>query len=223
MSQIAENIKKIDDELPQGVRLVAVSKFHPIEKLKEAYEAGQRIFGENHVQELVAKAPQMPDDVEWHFIGHLQSNKVKALIPYVKLIHSIDSLKLLQCVNKEAAKAGRTVDVLLQLHVAKEETKFGLSCEDCVELAKSGAIESMKNVRVCGVMGMATNTDDDGEVRKEFSEIRQVFDKLKTEHFASAEYFSEVSMGMSGDYHIAIEEGSTMVRIGTSVFGPREY
>lgn len=222
-TDIKGNIKKISDELPVGVKLVAVSKFHPVEALKEAYAAGQRIFGESRAQEIQVKHAEMPADVEWHFIGHLQTNKVRALVPYVSLIHSVDSAKLLNCINDEAGKIGRVVDVLLQLHVAKEVTKFGMTPDECVELVESGAVAELKNVRVRGVMGMATNTDDEDEVRKEFRAIKATFDELKDRCFAGCDYFSEISMGMSDDYHIAIEEGSTLVRIGTSIFGLREY
>lgn len=220
---IAEHIKSIRNELPGNVKLVAVSKFHPIEALMNAYEAGQRIFGESRAQEIQPKHMQMPADVEWHFIGHLQTNKVKQIIPYVSLIHSVDSEKLLEYVNKEAQKAGVIANVLLQLHVAKETTKFGLTDKECFSMIENGLLDSLANVRVCGVMGMATNTDDTAEIRKEFHTIRSVFDTLKTSCFSDKEYFKEVSMGMSEDYHIAIDEGSTMVRIGTSIFGAREY
>ncbi|MGN1246648.1 MAG: YggS family pyridoxal phosphate-dependent enzyme [Muribaculaceae bacterium] len=220
---IGKQILKYGSELPDGVKLVAVSKFHPVDALRAAYDAGQRIFGESRVQEIQQKHREMPEDVEWHFIGHLQTNKVRALVPYVSLIHSIDSLRLLECVDSEARRIGRTVDVLLQLHVAQEETKFGLTPEECVELAESGAMARMANVRVCGVMGMATNTDDEAEIRKEFGSIRDTFATLKSRFFADAAYFKEISMGMSDDYKIAIEEGATLVRIGTSIFGAREY
>lgn len=220
-NNIAENIQKICGELPEGVKLVAVSKFHPVEALQEAYNAGQRIFGESRAQEIQMKHGLMPTDVQWHFIGHLQTNKVRALVPYVSLIHSVDSVKLLKCIDDEARRIDRTVDVLLQLHVAKETTKFGLTPEECVEIAESGQIAEMKNVKVCGVMGMATNTDDMDEVRREFKTIRNTFDTMKTRFFADADYFCEVSMGMSDDYEIAIEEGTTLVRIGTSIFGQR--
>ena len=220
---IAEHIKSIRNELPGNVKLVAVSKFHPIEALMNAYEAGQRIFGESRAQEIQPKHTQMPADVEWHFIGHLQTNKVRQIIPYVSLIHSIDSQKLLECVNKEAQKAGVVANVLLQLHVAQETTKFGLTAEECVAMVESGLLDNLANIRICGVMGMATNTDDTAEIRKEFRAIRSVFDSLKASCFNDKGYFKEVSMGMSEDYRIAIDEGSTMVRIGTSIFGAREY
>lgn len=223
MTEIGKKIREYCDELPQGVRLVAVSKFHPVEALREAYDAGQRIFGESRVQEIQVKHREMPEDVQWHFIGHLQTNKVRQLVPYVTLIHSVDSLRLLECVDGEARRIGRTVDVLLQLHVARETTKFGLTPEECVALAESGAIERLANVRVCGVMGMATNTDDERAIRAEFRQIRHTFDELRRGCFAGAPWFAEVSMGMSDDYRIAIEEGSTLVRIGTSIFGERSY
>ena len=223
MSVISDQIKIITETLPDGVELVAVSKFHPVEALKVAYDAGQRIFGECRVQEISQKRLLMPDDVQWHFIGHLQTNKVRQLVPYVSLIHSVDSIKLLESINAESARIGRVVDVLLQLHVAQEETKFGFTCEDCVDLVDKGVLDRLPNVRVCGVMGMATNTDDMGKVREEFKSIKNVFDTLKQRYFADKPYFKEISMGMSDDYHIAMEEGSTLVRIGTTIFGSRGY
>lgn len=221
--EIKNNILKFRQELSQSVTLVAVSKFHPIEALKAAYDAGQRDFGENRAQEIAQKHIQMPNDVRWHFIGHLQTNKVKAIVPYVTIIHSVDSLKLLELINKEAIKVNRVIDVLLQLYVAKEETKFGFSCQDCIDMVNSGILDELHNVRVCGVMGMATNTTDENEIKKEFKEIRSVYDTLKNNHFQQVPYFNIVSMGMSDDYNLAIDEGSTMVRIGTSIFGLREY
>lgn len=223
MSGIAGKIKSITESLPDEVRLVAVSKFHHVEALREAYDAGQRIFGESRVQELAQKYVLMPDDVEWHFIGHLQTNKVRKLVPYVSLIHSVDSSYLLECIDTEAVRVGRIVNVLLQLHVAQEESKFGFSEEDCIALVDSGLLERLKNVRVCGVMGMATNTDDMATVRVEFKKIKTVYEELKTGYFKDKPYFKEVSMGMSDDYTIAIDEGSTMIRIGTTIFGSREY
>lgn len=223
MHGIPGKIKSINASLPEWVKLVAVSKFHPVESLHAAYDAGQRIFGESRVQELAQKNSVMPNDVQWHFIGHLQTNKVRQLVPYVSLIHSIDSLRLLECVNTEAAKIDRVVDVLLQLHVAKEETKFGFTCEECLALVASGKVDELKNVRICGVMGMATNTDDMDEVRAEFKAIKGVFDELKNNYFKDKDYYKEISMGMSDDYHVAIEEGSTLVRIGTTIFGNRNY
>ena len=223
MSVISDQIKIITETLPDGVELVAVSKFHPVEALKEAYDAGQRIFGESRVQEISQKRLLMPDDVQWHFIGHLQTNKVRQLVPYVSLIHSVDSIKLLESINAESARIGKVVDVLLQLHVAQEETKFGFTCEDCVDMVDKGVLDRLPNVRVCGVMGMATNTDDMGKVREEFKSIKNVFDTLKQRYFADKPYFKEISMGMSDDFHIAMEEGSTLVRIGTTIFGSRGY
>ncbi len=220
---VASEIERFTDELPANVRLVAVSKFHPVEKLMEAYSAGQRIFGESRVQELVQKAQEMPADVQWHFIGHLQTNKVRALLPHVSLIHSVDSERLLDCIDKEAERIGRTVDVLLQIHVAQEEAKFGFTLQEITQLANSGKLTAMSHVRVVGVMAMATNTDDDAEIRREFAEAHHVFYTLKDGCFFGDEHFCELSMGMSDDYRLAIAEGSTMVRIGTTIFGAREY
>ena len=220
---VASEIVRFTDELPANVRLVAVSKFHPVEKLMEAYRAGQRIFGESRVQELVQKAQAMPADVQWHFIGHLQTNKVRALLPHVSLIHSVDSERLLDCIDKEAERIGRTVDVLLQIHVAREEAKFGFTLDEITQLANSGKLTAMSHVRVVGVMAMATNTDNDAEIRSEFAEAHHVFYKLKDGCFFGDEHFCELSMGMSDDYRLAIAEGSTMVRIGTTIFGAREY
>ena len=220
---VASEIERFTDELPANVRLVAVSKFHPVEKLMEAYSAGQRIFGESRAQELVQKAQEMPADVQWHFIGHLQTNKVRALLPHVSLIHSVDSERLLDCIDKEAERIGRTVDVLLQIHVAQEEAKFGFTLQEITQLANSGKLTAMSHVRVVGVMAMATNTDDDAEIRREFAEAHHVFYTLREGCFFGDEHFCELSMGMSDDYRLAIAEGSTMVRIGTTIFGAREY
>lgn len=220
---IADEIKNITSQLPSGVKLVAVSKFHPVERLMQAYDAGQRRFGESRVQELVKKVQEMPSDVEWHFIGHLQTNKVRQLVPLVHLIHSVDSMKLLQCIDKEAARIGRVVNVLLQLHVAQETEKFGFAVDELENLASGGAFSDLHNVRICGVMAMATNTDDETEIRKEFAEANGAFTCLKRGCFKDKEAFAELSMGMSDDYHLAIEQGSTMVRIGTTIFGKREY
>ena len=220
---IADNITRLHSELPAGVKLVAVSKFHPVERLMEAYEAGQRIFGENRAQELVAKAPQMPDDVQWHFIGKLQTNKVRMIMPHVSMIQSIDSLKLLALVDKEAARIDRIVDVLLQLHVAQEETKSGFTVDELLEVATAGQLQGFEHVRLRGVMGMASLTDDQEQVRREFARIKSTFETLRSGVLASCECFTEVSMGMSDDWPQAVEEGSTMVRIGTDIFGPREY
>ena len=220
---IAENIKQVLSELPEGVRLVAVSKFHPNEAIEEAYNAGQRVFGESKVQEMTAKYESLPKDIEWHFIGHLQTNKIKYIVPYVALIHGVDSYKLLTEINKQAAKAGRMVNCLLQLHIAQEETKFGFSFDECREMLTGDEWKELKNIRICGLMGMATNTDNTSQIQDEFHKIHKLFTELKSSVFKGDEYFCELSMGMSHDYPIAIREGSTMIRIGTSIFGEREY
>ncbi len=224
MTDIKDNLLAVKGSLPKGVNLVAVSKFHPKEVLKEAYDAGQRIFGESRAQELVEKAVALPTDIQWHFIGHLQTNKIRMILPYVSLIHSVDSFKLLKAINDDAKKLDKVIAVLLQLHVAKEETKFGLTEEECLELVDAYINTSQfGNVRVRGVMGMATNTDDETQIREDFRTIRNIFSKLKSGPLSSHHEFSEISMGMSGDYPIAIEEGATMVRIGSKIFGQRQY
>ncbi|MBP9153064.1 MAG: YggS family pyridoxal phosphate-dependent enzyme [Flavobacteriales bacterium] len=221
MRTIAENIREIKSEIPNHVTLVAVSKTKPNEVLMEAYEAGQRIFGENRVQELVPKSETLPKDIEWHMIGHLQRNKIKYIAPFVSLIHSVDDVKLLGEIDKQAAKNDRTIRVLLQFHIAQEETKFGLSLEEAEVYLGSSEFAEMKNVEIAGVMGMATFTDDENQVRNEFRTLKSIFDKLKTAFFPTQASFKEISMGMSGDYKIAMEEGSTMVRVGSSIFGVR--
>lgn len=221
MSTIGNRINDIKASLPKGVTLVAVSKFHPVEALQEAYDCGQRAFGESRANELVAKASALPHDVEWHFIGHLQTNKVRSIIPHVSLIHSIDSEKLLRLVDSEAGRIGRTVDVLLQVHVAREETKFGFTPQELDDLAASGLIPSLGNIRVRGVMGMASNVDDEARIRQDFRDISRAFDNLRKT--TGIETLDTISMGMSHDYMTAIEEGSNMVRIGTTIFGEREY
>ena len=220
---IAQNIERITAQLPQGVKLVAVSKFHPIERLQEAYAAGQRIFGENRAQELAAKAPQMPSDVEWHFIGHLQKNKVRMIMPWASTIQSIDSTELLQLVNKEAARIDRHVNVLLQLHVAKEQTKSGFTVEEVLKAASEGAFSNLSNVTITGMMAMATFTSDMEQVASEFEQVHDTFVKLRDNYFAGDERFKEISMGMSDDWPIAVQHGATLVRIGTDIFGQREY
>lgn len=220
---IAENLKQILNELPDGVRLVAVSKFHPNEAIEEAYRAGQRVFGESKVQEMAAKHDSLPADIEWHFIGHLQTNKVKYIVPYVSLIHGIDSLRLLEEVDKQAAKIERTVNCLLQLHIACEETKFGFSMDECRELLNSGTWKKLNHVRICGLMGMASNTDDVEQVRREFNTLGKFFQEAKSTWFAEDESFKELSMGMSHDYHEAIASGSTLIRVGSKIFGERNY
>lgn len=220
---VTENLQKLNRIIPQGVTLVAVSKFHPLEALAEAYEAGQRVFGESRALELDAKAAQLPEDIEWHFIGHLQTNKVKKVVARAAMIHSVDSDRLLQAIDAEAVKAGRRTGVLLQLHVAREETKFGFTPAELLDFVTPRLVESLEGVEIRGVMGMASNVDDDERIRADFREIRAVFDRLKTTVFASSPRFDTVSMGMSHDWPIAVEEGSTMVRVGTSIFGEREY
>ena len=220
---VKENLETVRKTIPSGVLLVAVSKTKPVEDIQEAYDAGQRVFGENHALEMRDKHEVLPKDIDWHFIGHLQTNKIKYIIQYVKLIHSIDTFNLLQAVNKEAVKHNVVVDCLLQFHIAEEETKFGLDIDEANEMLQSEEYKSMKNVRICGVMGMATNTDDMAQVRKEFKHLKEIFSTLKSKYFADCEWFKEISMGMSHDYPIAIEEGSTMVRVGSKIFGERVY
>lgn len=220
---IGERIKEIQNELPAGVRLVAVSKFHPNEAIEEAYRAGQRIFGESKVQEMTAKYESLPKDIEWHFIGHLQTNKVKYIVPYVALIHGIDSFKLLAEVDKQAAKAGRTVNCLLQLHIAREETKFGFSFDECRQMLADGEWRQLEHIRLCGLMGMATNTENVEQIREEFRSLSNFFQEVKAAWFADDEAFCELSMGMSHDYHEAIVAGSTLVRVGSKIFGERIY
>lgn len=220
---IKENLELLRKSLPDHVKLIAVSKTQPAEVIREAYDAGQRVFGENKAQELQQKQPLLPKDIEWHFIGHLQRNKVKYIAPFVSLIHSVDSLKLLREINKEALKNNRTIDCLLQFHIATEETKFGLDLEEAIGLLSSEEYRQFNNVRICGVMGMATFTDDRELIRTEFTRLREFYDTLKSRFFKEDDSFREISAGMSGDYQIAIECGSTMVRIGTGIFGERNY
>lgn len=223
MTSIARNIEEIRKTIPEGVRLVAVSKFHPAEAIMEAYGAGQRIFGESRAQELVAKHKVLPADIEWHFIGPLQTNKVKDIVPFVSLIHSVDSSRLLLEIEKQAARVDRVIDVLLELRVAREETKHGLDEADSEALLTGGLLDGLTHVRLKGVMGMATNTDDMDEVRLEFRQIRERFERMRALLGERAAGFTEISMGMSHDYPLAIDEGSTMIRVGTSIFGEREY
>ena len=220
---IAENITQIKAQLPEGVSLVAVSKYHPVEQLQEAYAAGQRIFGESHAQELVAKAPLMPDDVQWHFIGHLQRNKVRLIMPIVSLIHSVDSIRLLSTIDKEAARIGRSVDVLLQLHVAQEEAKSGFAVEELMQLAENGEFQPFKHVRYRGLMAMATFTTDTALIASEFARVASTYTTLLEKQIFPGADFNQLSMGMSDDWHIAVEHGATLVRIGTQIFGPRQY
>ena len=220
---ISQNIVQLKASLPANVTLVAVSKFHPAEALMEAYNAGQRVFGESRAQELTAKQKVLPGDIEWHFIGPLQSNKVKDIAPFIHTIHSIDSLKLLQEVNKQAAKNNRIIRVLLEIHVAQEETKHGLSPDECRELLQNEQLAELGNIQICGSMGMATYTDDIALIEQEFHILHELFSELKAIYFIGNDNFAVLSMGMSHDYPVAIRQGSTMIRVGTSIFGEREY
>lgn len=221
---IQTTIKEIRNQLPDQVRLVAVSKFHPIQAIEEAYAAGQRIFGESKVQEMDEKHAALPSDIEWHFIGHLQTNKVKYIVPYVSMIHAVDSYKLLAEINKQAAKCGRTIPCLLEIHIAQEDSKFGFTFQECRDMLKVGEWQSLTHVDICGVMGMATNTDNEAQVYHEFETIYHFFEELKSTYFkAASSSFKEVSMGMSHDYPLAIRAGSTLVRIGSKIFGERNY
>jgi pyridoxal phosphate enzyme (YggS family) len=220
---IKNNLEQILRTIPKGCTLIAVSKTHPPETVLQAYEAGQRIFGENKVQELAAKYEALPKDIEWHLIGHLQSNKVKYIAPFVQLIHSIDSVKLLQEVDKQGSKNGRIIPCLLQVHIAQEETKFGFSAEEIETLVKSPELADLKSIQLVGLMGMASFTENQQQVRKEFKLLKDLFEKLKRQTLPANVRMTELSMGMSGDYHIAIEEGSTMVRVGSAIFGNRNY
>jgi pyridoxal phosphate enzyme (YggS family) len=217
---IQDNLLKIKSQLPENVTLVAVSKTKPVEDLMEAYHAGQRIFGENKIQEMTEKWQQMPKDVEWHMIGHVQSNKVKYMVPYVKLIHGVDSLKLLKEVNRQAIRWRKSINCLLQIHIAEEETKFGLDEKELEELLNSDEFKEMKNINVIGLMGMATFTDNEEQIKKEFQYLKTIFDKVSKLNTTNCQ-LNTLSMGMSGDYQLAIEYGSTMVRIGSSIFGNR--
>lgn len=218
---IGKRIASIRKEINDSVTLVAVSKTKPAEAILEAYTAGQREFGENKVQELVGKYELLPKDIHWHLIGHLQSNKVKYIAPFIHLIHSVDSIKLLAEINKQAFKCNRVIDCLLQFHVATEETKFGLNETEATELLNSEEFKSMKNIRIVGIMGMASFTDNVDLIHKEFQSLKSTFEDFKKSHFKEEDSFKEISMGMSGDYQIAIEEGSTMIRVGSTIFGSR--
>lgn len=218
---VQANLKKVLNDIPQQVSLVAVSKTKPVEMIRKVYDAGQRDFGENKAQDMAAKYPQLPNDIRWHFIGHLQTNKVKYIAPFVYLIHAVDSLKVLKEINKQAAKNDRVIDCLLEFHIAREESKFGLKMDEAEAILQSDAFKQMQNIRLCGVMGMATYTDDKQQVADEFHQLTLYFKELKQKYFSSAGYFKEISMGMSGDYPIAIREGATLVRIGSKIFGER--
>lgn len=220
---VKDNLKKVLDSLPEGVRLVAVSKYHPAEYIMEAYEQGHRIFGESHEQEIRQKVDVLPKDIEWHFIGHLQTNKVKYIAPYISMIDAVDSLKLLREINKQALKNNRVINVLLELHIAEEETKYGFSLDDCRQMLAEGEWRELKNVRICGLMMMASYVEDTEVIRREMLLASDFFDEVKAKYFADDDTFCERSWGMSHDYPIALECHSTMVRIGTTIFGPRVY
>ena len=220
---VKTNLHEVLDRLPQGVRLVAISKYHPNEYIEAAYEEGQRVFGESHEQELRLKHQSLPQDIEWHFIGHLQTNKVKYIAPYVTMIEAVDSLKLLREINKQAEKCGRRIKVLLELHIAEEATKYGLTLDACRELLAAGEWRTMQHVQICGLMMMASFVDNQEQIRQEMQTARDFFDEVKSQYFATDDSFCERSWGMSDDYPIALETGSTMIRVGTKIFGPRVY
>ena len=218
---IQQKLINVKNEIPQGIRLVAVSKYHPTEAILKAYNSGQRIFGENKAQEMKAKHEVLPKDIQWHFIGHLQSNKIKYIISYVSMIEAVDTFKLLSEINQYAEKEERIVPCLLEIHLAKEETKFGFSFQECRDLLKEGYWKELKNVTISGIMGMASNIDDESQILREFTSLKKFFDELKRIFFSDNPNFKEISMGMSDDYKLAIQAGSTLVRIGTKIFGER--
>ena len=220
---VAGKLREVKSNIPEGVTLVAVSKFHPNEYIEAAYAEGQRVFGESHEQELSKKYDTLPKDIQWHFIGHLQTNKVKYIAPYISMVDAVDSLKLLKEINKQAAKHDRVIDVLLELHIAQEATKYGLTIDACRQLLDDGEWRNLNNVRICGLMMMASNTDDENQIRSEFIQAADFFDEVKAKYFADSAAFCQRSWGMSHDYKIAVECRSTMVRIGTTIFGPRVY
>ena len=220
---IQANLKEVLDQLPEGVRLVAVAKFHPNEAIEEAYKVGQRIFGESREQELSTKHETLPKDIEWHFIGHLQTNKVKYIAPYIAMIHAVDSYKLLTEIDKQAAKYNRVIPCLLEIHIAQEESKYGFTFDTCRQMLEEGGWKQLKHVCIAGVMGMGTNTDDEKEVEKEFRSLADFFRSLKQDYFSQTDSFKEISMGMSHDYQIAIKCGTTLVRVGSKIFGERIY
>ena len=220
---VKDRLQHLCGSVPEGVDLVAVSKFHPVDALREAYDAGQRIFGESRANELCDKSKVMPDDVQWHFIGHLQTNKVRQILPHVSLIHSVDSERLLRLIDSEASRLGRKVSVLLQLHVAREETKYGFTPEELLSLITPELLAALTSVDIAGVMGMASNVDDDERIRADFRSIRAAFDTLKADVMSDRPSFRIVSMGMSHDWRMAVEEGANMIRVGTTIFGEREY
>ena len=223
MYPVKENLRKIKASLPQGVSLVAISKFHPASYIMEAYDEGQRLFGESHEQELAQKVKELPADIEWHFIGHLQTNKVKYIAPYISMIEAVDSLRLLREIEKQGARCDRVIRVLLELHIAEEATKYGLTPDDCRQLLADGEWRTMTHVQICGLMMMASLTDDEEQIGREFQQASDLFDELKQKHFATDPAFCQRSWGMSDDYPLAVGHGSNMVRIGTAIFGPRVY
>ena len=223
MFDVKGHLHEVLDTLPQGVRLVAISKYHPNAYIEAAYAEGQRIFGESHEQELRQKHESLPKDIEWHFIGHLQTNKVKYIAPYVSMIEAVDSIKLLREINKQAEKCGRVINVLLELHIAEESTKYGLTLDACRQLLDDGEWRQMQYIRICGLMMMASFVEDREQIRREMQTARDFFDEVKTHYFADDPVFCERSWGMSDDYPVALETGTTMVRIGTAIFGPRVY
>lgn len=223
MKTPSQIIKEIKQTLPADVKLVAVSKFHPVSMIEDAYAGGQRLFAENHVQELLQKHEVLPNDIEWHFIGHLQTNKVKYIAPYVHLIHAVDTHKLLVEINKQAQKNNRVIDCLLELHVAQEETKFGFSADEMYDYVRQGEWRQLENVRICGLMCMASNVEDESQIANEFQQAENLFKRLKQDFFAQEDSFSIRSWGMSDDYPIAIKYGSNMIRVGSRIFGPRVY
>lgn len=220
---VKDNLLKIRQSIPSNVTLIAVSKTKSIEDILEAYQAGQRIFGENKAQEMKEKHALLPKDIQWHMIGHLQENKVKYIVPFVSMIHSVDSLKILLAINKRALLCNRVVDCLFEMDISHEESKFGLSMEELVSILSSEEYKQMKNIRICGLMGIGSITEDKEQTRKEFRTLKEMFLEIKQKFFSNSEYFSQISMGMSSDYDLAIQEGSTMVRIGSSIFGARNY
>ena len=223
MYDVAKNLHEVLRDLPDGVKLVAISKFHPNEYIEVAYNEGQRIFGESQEQELSRKVDTLPKDIEWHFIGHLQTNKVKYIAPYISMIEAVDSLKLLKEINKQAAKHNRVINVLLELHIAEEESKYGFSPDACRQLLEEGEWKNLRNVHIVGLMMMASNVDDQEQIRREMTIAADLFDELKAKYFADDAEFKERSWGMSHDYKIAVECRSTMIRVGTTIFGPRIY
>ncbi len=223
MYDVRGHLHQVLDTLPEGVHLVAISKYHPKEYIEAAYAEGQRVFGESHEQELRLKHEELPKDIEWHFIGHLQTNKVKQIVPYVSMIDAVDSLRLLREIEKQAAKLGRIVKVLLELHIAEEATKYGLTLDECRKLLSDGEWRQMEHVQICGLMMMASNVDDEAQIAREFQQAADFFDEIKQQYFADEPAFCERSWGMSDDYPLAVCHRSTMVRIGTAIFGPRVY